>query len=225
MCGRYRIKDAEAFKRYLKEQFGIDVADFAARYNVAPSQVMQVITVDDAGNFVARKMRWGYVPFWEKNDKPRIAPINARAEEAMAKPMFRQSLERRRCLVPADGFYEWQVRAGLGKQPFDISVADSAPFFFAGIFEQGTVTRPDSYLLFTTKPNELMATIHDRMPAILTEENAKRWIQRGDITPEALAEFTAPYPARKMRARPISTLINSVKNDGPECIAGPDELF
>lgn len=169
------------------------------------------------------QMKWGFVPYWENSAKPAIAPINARSEEAFAKSMFRNSVQCRRCAIPADGFYEWK-RDVASKQPFDISMKDDRPFYFAGIYEAATALRPETFLLFTTQPNELMASIHDRMPAILEGEMAKRWIAPGPISEEAYAAMTKSFPASEMKARPISSLVNSPKNDGPEVLAQWEDL-
>jgi putative SOS response-associated peptidase YedK len=224
MCGRYRIKDPELFRQYVREVYGIELPPLSPRFNIAPSQSLPIVSSDDDGRPRASLMRWGFVPFWDKSEKPKLAPINARSEGAFAKPMFRQSIQKRRCLVPADGFYEWlKLPAEDRKQPYDITLRSGRPFFFAGIYEPATDNRPATYLLFTTRPNELMQPIHDRMPAILTEEQAKQWIQPGPIAAEQLEHFMQPFPAGEMVARPISTLINSPRNDTPECIAGPDD--
>ena len=223
MCGRYRIKDAETFRLYVKQVYGIDLPDLTPRYNVAPSQLMPIVAADENGAPRAASMKWGLVPFWDKSAKPKIAPINARVEEAFTKAMFRQSIQHRRCLIPADGFYEWQKLPGDLKQPMDIQLKDGRPFFIAGIYENATELRPETYLLFTTQPNELMQKIHNRMPAILSEEKAKRWITKGPVTVEELSDLTTPFPAAEMEAKPISTLINNPRNDMPECIAGPDD--
>ena len=164
-------------------------------------------------------MRWGLIPYWEKSDKPKIAPINAKSEEAVNKPIFKQSVQKRRCLVPADGFYEWlRLDEGKFKVPYDIRLKGGRPFVMAGIFEKATETRPATFAILTTGPNDLMRKIHDRMPAILDDEEAKRWLRLGDITPEEVAAVTAPYPADDMEANPISSLVNSPRNDGPEIL-------
>jgi len=224
MCGRYRIKDAETFRLYVKHFYGIDLPDMKPRYNVAPTQLMPVIAADETGAPRAATMRWGLVPYWEKSAKPKIAPINARVEEAFTKSMFKQSIQKRRCLVPADGFYEWQKMPGDLKQPMDIRLKEGRPFFFAGIYENATEIWPESYLVFTTRPNELTAKIHNRMPAILTDEKAKRWLAPGSLSVDEVNSLTEPFPADEMEARPISSLINNTRNDIPECLAGPDEL-
>lgn len=218
MCGRYQLKDTDALNAYIRRLFDIPewVAPLvAARYNVVPSQTMPVLVADEHAKPTGQAMRWGYVPFWDKSPKPKIAPINARSEEAMAKAMFKQSIQQRRCLIPADGFYEWQTVDGVGKQPFSIGLADGAPFFFAGIFEAARETLPAMYLLFTTTSNEVVAQIHNRMPAMLTGERAKGWLEPGEMSPETFREFTAPFPADAMAKRPVSSLVNSPTNDTP----------
>jgi putative SOS response-associated peptidase YedK len=218
MCGRYRIKDTDELTAELRRIFKIPDWVMGPRYNIAPSQELPVVVTDDAGKARVATMRWGLVPFWDKSEKPKIAPINARAEEAFTKPMFRQSIQKRRALIPADGFYEWRCRPGELKQPFDICLKDGRPFFFAGIYEEATEIRPATYLLFTTRPNSLMAEIHNRMPAIITGDRAQQWIAPGPLSAEQLAEFTEPFPAEQMIAHPVSALVNNPRNDTPDCI-------
>ncbi len=225
MCGRYRIKDSDLTRENILRLYGIDLGNLTRRYNVAPSQEMPVVALDDAGAPRAASMRWGLVPFWDKAAKPKFASINARSEDALAKPMFRQSVQQRRCLVPADGFYEWQQLPTGGKQPYDIQLKDGRPFFFAGIYERATELRPETFLLFTTRPNDLMQPFHDRMPVILRDEDLPRWLNAEPITPAEFAALTVPHPADDMAARPISSLVNSPRNDGPEVLFGQEELF
>jgi putative SOS response-associated peptidase YedK len=219
MCGRYRIKDTDELTAELRRVLKIPDWVMGPRYNIAPCQELPVIVGDVGGKAHVATMRWGLVPFWDKSEKPKIAPINARAEEAFAKPMFRQSIQKRRALIPADGFYEWKRLPGDRKQPFDIGLKDGRPFFFAGIYEEATEIRPATYLLFTTRPNSLMAEIHNRMPAIITGDSAQHWITPGPVSAEQLAEFTEPYSADQMVARPVSALVNNPRNDSPDCIA------
>jgi len=218
MCGRYRIKDTDELSEELRRTFKIPDWVMGPRFNIAPSQQMPVLITGNEGEAKVATMRWGLVPFWDKSEKPKIAPINARAEDAFTKPMFRQSIQTRRCLVPADGFYEWKRLPGDQKQPYDIQLKDGRPFFFAGIYETATQLRPDTYLLFTTRPNALMASIHNRMPAIITGDRAKQWLAPGPISPEQLAGFTEPYPAEEMVAHAVSALVNNPRNDSPDCI-------
>jgi putative SOS response-associated peptidase YedK len=124
-----------------------------------------------------------------------------------------------------DGYLEWRSRSGELEQPFDIHLKDGRPFLFAGIYEDATEIRPATYLLFTTRPNSLMAEIHNRMPAIITGERAQRWIAPGPISADQLTEFTEPYPADLMVARPVSTLVNNPRNDSPDCIVPIDGTY
>jgi putative SOS response-associated peptidase YedK len=218
MCGRYRIKDTDALTEELRRVFKIPDWVMGPRYNIAPSQDLPVVVSGDDGNTRVATMRWGLVPFWDKSEKPKIAPINARSEDAFTKPMFRQSIQKRRALIPADGFFEWRRLPNDQKQPFDIHLKDGRPFFFAGIYEDATEIRPATYLLFTTRPNSLMADIHNRMPAIITGERSQQWIAPGPVSAEQLEEFTEPYPADLMVARPVSALVNNPRNDSRECL-------
>jgi putative SOS response-associated peptidase YedK len=222
MCGRYLIENTAAIRDLSLRLFFVGWPDFAQRFNAAPSQTMPVIATGEDGKARAATMRWGLVPFWDKSEKPRLAPINAKSEEAFSKPMFRQPIQKRRCLVPADGFYEWQKLDGDRKQPFVIRLKGASPFFFAGIYESATGVRPETFLVFTTAPNALMAQIHNRMPVILPDEVAKRWIEPGPLTADQLIDFTSSYPAAKMEARPISVLVNNPRNDLPEVLADRD---
>ncbi len=163
-------------------------------------------------------MRWGYVPYWEKSDKPKMAPINAQSEKVATNGMFKQSVQRRRCLIPADGFYEWLRFDEKTKFPFDIHLKGGRPFMMAGIYEKKTETRPATFAVLTTAPNEMMSKIHNRMPAILDDEESKIWLQPGDMTPEKVIELTRPHPTEEMEATPISSLVNSPKNDVPEIL-------
>lgn len=218
MCGRYRLKDTDELTERLRLVFKIPQWVTGPRYNVAPSQDVDVVVRQADGGYALSRMRWGFVPYWEKSPKPKLAPINARSEEAIAKPMFREALQKRRCLVPADGFYEWKRESEKVKHPFDIARKDGKAFFIAGIYEDANELRPATQLLFTTRPNELMAQIHDRMPVILSDEKAWEWLEPDPLTPEKFAEFARPFPAEQMQARPIVSLVNSPRNDGPELL-------
>lgn len=217
MCGRYQLKNTQALHEAMERVGASSAYEFARRFNAAPSQEMPVV-VNRSVPQVA-PMRWGFVPFWDKSEKPKLAPINARSEEAMSKSMFKQSIQKRRCLIPADGFYEWLRVSDKLKQPFSIGLKGARPFFIAGIYENKTDLRPDTYLLFTTGPNELMERIHNRMPVILTEEQAKSWIEPGEMSSQRFAELCRPYPAAEMEAVPVSTVVNNARFDGPECVA------
>ena len=192
-----------------------------SRYNVAPSQDCPVIIMDDEGDVLPIPcfMRWGLVPYWEKSDKPKLAPINAKSEGVATNAMFKQSVQKRRCLVPADGFYEWlRLDDGKIKVPFDIHLKGDRPFLMAGIYEKATDTRPATFAILTTGPNDLMTAIHNRMPVILDDEEAQRWLKPGTVSPDEVAALTAPHPAEDMEAISISSLVNSPRNDVPEIL-------
>ena len=217
MCGRYTIRDPKALAEMIERITG-EVVKITARYNVAPSQTNPVVRMADDTSPRMTEMRWGLVPFWERSEKPKFAPINARSEEMMTKPMFKQSVQERRCVVPADGFFEWHKLDEKTKVPFYIGLKDGGPFYIAGIYEKATDTRPDTYALLTTGPNELMKGIHDRMPVIMDEAEAKQWLAPGKHTPDEVTAMCGSFPAAKMRAFPVSTIVNSPRNDVPECV-------
>lgn len=223
MCGRYQLKDPKTVGALVFDVFGVTMAA-EARFNVAPSQLLPVISLSAEGQVRESRMRWGLVPFWDQSEKPKIAPINARSEEALSKPMFRQSLQKRRCAVPADGFYEWQKAPGDVKIPHCIRLRSGRPFFFAGIFEAETANRPDTYAILTTRPNRLMEPIHNRMPVVLDAKSAQRWILPCELTTGTLGEFAEPYPAEQMEAFMVSRLVNNPRNDSPEVARPVDEL-
>lgn len=191
-----------------------------SRYNIAPSQDCPVIIMDDEGDVLPIPcfMRWGFVPFWEQSDRPKLAPINAQAEKIATNGMFRQSLQRRRCLVPADGFYEWLRVDERTKFPFDIHLKGDRPFVMAGVYEKPTASRPATFAILTTQPNALMTRIHDRMPVILDADKAREWLRPGEVTAQKVAELAAPHAAEEMEAVPISSLVNSPRNETPEIL-------
>ena len=220
MCGRYTYVDPYRVAEAMRRDFGVVIESEVPRYNVAPSQLVPIIHAAASGTLVAERMRWGLVPFWDQSEKPKIAPINARSEEAFGKPMFRQAIQRRRALFPCDGFFEWQAPPSGPKTPFHIGFQGGEPFTIAGIYESATTVRPEpTCALFTTEPNELMAPIHRRMPVILNPESARHWLRPGPITLEEFASLCQPHTAAQMIARRISLLVNNVRNNGPEVLA------
>lgn len=189
------------------------------RYNIAPSQ--DVLTIIQSGNELAFEvMIWGLIPSWSREP---AGLINARAETLAEKPSFSESFTRRRCLIPADGFYEWQ-RDGKTRQPYYFQMKDEAPFAFAGLWdrwrnpnEEFSPTAITSCSIITTTPNELLATIHDRMPVILAPEDYDRWL-REDARPAELHEMLAPFPAEEMKSFPVSPKVNHAAAEGPELV-------
>ena len=220
MCGRFTLKTPV---ETLAEVFELPTApELPPRFNIAPSDAVAAVRV--AGPEPVRELallRWGLVPPWAEEPKAGSRMINARAETVATNGAFRSAFRRRRCLVPADGFYEWQ-RQEHGKQPFYIHMRDDAPFAFAGLWEvwegkDGTVL--ETCTVITTEPNELMQPIHNRMPVILDRADYARWLDPRMNDPELLKAFLRPFPSEKMAAYPVSRLVNSPSNDAPECLA------
>jgi putative SOS response-associated peptidase YedK len=225
MCGRYyRRSDkqhlADAFHLgKLPEDFLLPDWD----YNVAPSTFQPVIRANrHSGEPELALMRWGLIPYFAKSldDYKGISTINAKAETLTKTPTWRVPLQRRRCLVPADGFYEWQKIDAKTKQPFAFMMADEKPFAFAGLWdawkdEQGNWLQ--SYSIITTKANELASMAHDRMPVILHPEDYAKWLNRDETQPPPI-ELLHPYPADEMKAQKVDTGVGNVKNNYPELL-------
>jgi putative SOS response-associated peptidase YedK len=214
MCGRYSFAIEDEL---IHERFGVTVrsAIYKARYNCAPTQDLAVIT--DLEPVRLNFFRWGLIPFWAKDPSIGNKLINAKSETVHEKPAFKNSFRNRRCLVLSDGFYEWKKEKA--KIPFRIIMKDSGPFAMAGIWDKwvsGDGEIVHSFSILTTGPNELMASIHDRMPVILRPEDEKFWL--GMESPDALLPLLRPYPSELMTAYPVSSLVNSPKNDIPEII-------
>ena len=164
-------------------------------------------------------MRWGLIPYWAKDPSIGARTINARAETVAARPAFRESLERRRCLIPADGFYEWK-RSRRAKQPFCFQVGDGEMFAFAGLWDRwrspdGTLI--ESCTILTTTPNRLLGDIHDRMPVILSPDDYDLWLDPGMTNTASAVDLLKPYDAALMTAYPVSARVNAVANDDAEC--------
>ena len=203
-----------------------DEPDWAPRYNIAPTQPVLVIRQNPKVPFRELSlMRWGLIPSWAKDASGAAHMINARSETASTKPAFRDALKSRRCLIPADGFYEWQ-RTGKAKQPFCFEVNHGELFAFAGLWERwknpsGEWVKTCSIL--TTTPNAVTAPVRDRMPVILGPDAYELWLDPGMQNVEAASDLLRPCDARLMRCYPVSTRINSVVNDDEEC-SKPVEL-
>lgn len=223
MCGRFALTaPADA----ITEIFQVDVLpEVLPRYNIAPTTQVPVV-VEMGGVRQMQRFRWGLVPSWAKDRKIAYKTINARAETAASKPSFRSAFKRRRCLVLADGFYEWKRFSKTEKVPHLIQMADGRPFAMAGLWERWVDPESDeelfSFTIVTTGPNELMAPIHDRMPVILPPEVWDTWLDERTTDKDQLQELLTSYPAEGMRERTVSTLVNNVRNHGPE-VQGPYE--
>jgi len=224
MCGRYRLSRR---KQLVEEYFDTaDWHDWSPRYNIAPTQPVPVIRQHpkEAVRQLSL-MRWGLTPSWARDSSGAAQMINARAETASIKPAFRDAMKSGRCLIPADGFYEW-MRTGKTKQPFCFEVNNGKLFGFAGLWDRwknpsGQWVKSCSIL--TTTSNAVTAAVHDRMPAILDPDSYELWLDPGMTNVAAVSELLKPFDARLMRCYPVSTRINSVVNDDPECSA-PVEL-
>ncbi len=220
MCGRYSLTLPEEAMRQL---FDLPAAAWMQpRFNIAPSQIAPVLRLDDdgggGGGLVLDGMTWGLIPSWSKEPLTNKGQINARSETAAEKPTFRAAFHRRRCLIPTDGFYEWQKVEG-GKQPYWISRSDGAPFVFAGLWETWGDSHGSevvSFAILTTTAAESIRPIHHRMPVILDRPNFAAWLDPKE-TPKA-ALFT-PEQAPEMTARPVSRRVNSPRNDDAACLA------
>jgi putative SOS response-associated peptidase YedK len=230
MCGRYTLFTSAD---ELQARFGATFdRSFEPRYNAAPGQDLPVVRNDAPETF--RYCRWGLAPSWA--DDPDGGPINARGETVAEKPTFRSAYEKRRCLVPADGFYEW-VEGSDGKRPYRVALTDDEPFALAGIWETWTGTRKqtglsdfvgggdagpetytvESFAILTTEPNELVADLHHRMAVVLPRSEEHRW-----LTEEDPSDLLRPYPSEKMRAYPVSQAVNDPSNDAPELVDPAD---
>ena len=212
MCGRFAFfSPAEATAAL----FGVQGAPvFEARYNIAPTQYVAAIRQDDDGNPEFASLKWGLVPFWAKDKSIGNRMINARAETVAEKPAYRAAYKHRRCLVLADGFYEWR-KEGAGKTPYFISLASGDPFAFGGLWEHWTDKETgeviDSATLITTEANEYLSEIHHRMPMILEPEAGKQWLS-GDN------DMLETYAAPKLTAWPVDRRVNNARNEGSDLI-------
>jgi putative SOS response-associated peptidase YedK len=219
MCGRFTlmVNPAEAQETFTEYTFP---ERFAPRFNIAPTQPVLVIPNDDQNT--ADFFIWGLIPMWAKDPSIGSRLINARGETLEEKPAFRGSLKHKRCLILADGFYEWKGAPGRKtKNPFFIHMKDRKPFAFAGLWDSWN--GPDgsqvkSCAIITTLPNELITIIHNRMPAILHPRDYAKWLDPSSQTPDQLKPLIKPFPAEMMNAYPVSTLVNTPSNDTPELI-------
>jgi putative SOS response-associated peptidase YedK len=213
MCGRYDNLIAREAYRALFMAERLPASNFPPRYNIAPTDQIPIVRVDPRdGTRELTMVRWGLIPYWMK-EKPKVPHINARAETVHSQPLFRDAFARRRCLIPATGFYEWQKRAD-GKQPYRFVRKDLEPFAFAGIWEFVKLDGEPilSAAIIVGEPNPLTAAVHDRMPVILMPDDYEAWLDKG--TPiDAARTMLKPYDAGLMKAYAVSRDVNSVKND------------
>ncbi len=233
MCGRYRLSRR---KQILEEYFASvsGEEEWSPRFNIAPTQSVPVIRQNSKEPVRELSLvRWGLIPSWAKDPSAAAKMINARSETAGTKPAFRDALKYRRCLIPADGFYEWQ-RTGKAKQPYCFEVNDGQLFAFAGIWDRwrdGSGRTVETCSILTTTPNAVTSTVHDRMPVILDPDGYDLWLDPGMKDVSVVSELLKPYDARLMRCYLVSTRVNSVANDDEECsrpmefAEGQDRLF
>ena len=222
MCGRFARRST---REVLADWFGVDLEDlpaFPASYNIAPQSVQPVVRQgQDSGAREFALLRWGLVPFWAKDVKIGYSTINARAEEAATKPAFREALRKRRCLIPADAFYEWARRDAKNKQPFAIGLRSGEPYAFAGLWERWCPKGGEAletFSILTTDANEVLDPIHNRMPVILEPKDYSRWLEPAAV--ERLpVDLLRPFPAERMTAWPVSERVGNVRNNDPELLA------
>ncbi len=218
MCGRYTItRPAD-----LVQELGVETGqELAPRYNVAPTQDLPVVRAGTEGG-PGRElavMRWGLVPSWAKDPKIGNRMINARSETAAEKPSFRSAMRRRRCLVLADGFYEW-AKEGGAKQPYFIHLAGHRPFVFAGLWERWTKgDEPiESFTILTTAANDKVRPLHDRMPVILPRDGHDLWLDPKVGDRDRLQPLLKPYANEEIELFPVSRMVNNPRNDVPQCV-------
>ena len=220
MCGRFTLFEAD---KILSREFGVSgIPPLSPRYNIAPSQAVAAVRTASAGT--GRELallRWGLIPSWSKDPAIGNRLINARAETVREKPSFRNAFRRHRCLIPANGFYEWQ-RLERGKQPYFVRMRDERLFAFAGLWDRWE--SPDkgvieSCTILTTVANAVLSTIHDRMPVILPRAEYARWLDPALQNTDSLAPLLVPFPAEEMLAFPVSPRVNIPTVDDQECMA------
>lgn len=222
MCGRFTLTVGlgEVLERFQAEMAG--EWKYEPRFNAAPTQMLPVVRMDkDSKTRKLKSMRWGLIPRWAKDRSIGNRLINARGETVATKPSFRHSLRHARCLIPADGFYEWTSTADGKKQPLRMILKGEPPFAFAGLWdrwEDGEGGSVDSFTIITTHPNEKIAKVHKRMPVILRQEEEATWLDPNIQDSTLLTALFEPYPAADMELYPVSRLVNSPKNERAECI-------
>jgi putative SOS response-associated peptidase YedK len=211
MCGRFTQTHSAA---EIAALFNLEeTPDWQPRYNIAPTQLIP--TIVESHQF--KPLRWGLIPSWSKDSSIASKLINARAETVSEKPSFREAFKRRRCLIAADGYYEWKKQPGK-KQPFYFRLESGEPFAFAGLWERWHSPEGETIetcTIITTEANDLAATVHDRMPVILSQDEYDRWLDPDFKSAQSLLH---PYSSDKMLSYPVSTSVNSPSHDAPDCI-------
>jgi putative SOS response-associated peptidase YedK len=224
MCGRFSQAQIAELDREVFEL--LSVPRLEPRYNVAPTQDAAVVRVGRTRERELVPLRWGLIPSWAKDSAIGNRMINARAETLAEKPAFRESFSERRCLVPADGFYEWE-KMRHRKQPHYVRVGGGQVFAFAGLWERwwdrASGAQRETFTIVTTEPNTLLEPIHNRMPVIIAPDDYDRWLDPENRDAASLSDLLAPYPPERMSAYPVSTYVNKPENEGPECVRPLDQ--
>lgn len=224
MCGRF--SETRAGEEVARAFMLAHTPELVPRYNIAPTQPVAVVLTDRPEDpRTLRHMRWGFVPSWADDIAIGNRMINARGETLAEKPAFKAAYKRRRCLVVADGFYEWK-KDGSKKQPHYIQVDDGNLFAMAGLWEIWGTANGDmleTCTIVTTEPNELMASIHDRMPVILDPADYDLWLEVGEWVPDGVQDLLKPFDADRMKAVKVSSYVNSPRNDSRRCLEPPME--
>ena len=232
MCGRYTItQDLAELEKLVR--FICKIVDFTPRYNLAPRSQAPVLVWEN-GTAVLEPMRWGLIPSWSKDETIGDKLTNARADTISEKPSYRKPFEKQRCLIPADGFYEWQTTPA-GKQPFRFTMKGGGFFCMAGLWEKwirpqsigelnldqtesGASQTVETFTIITTEPNTMVAAVHNRMPVILGPEHYQWWLEPNRFEPQFLKTLLRPCPAEQMDCYRVSKLVNNAKNDTPACL-------
>jgi putative SOS response-associated peptidase YedK len=218
MCGRFTLHTPADV---LREHFDLDEVPqhLEANYNITPTQGVQAVRVSD-GRREMMPLHWGLIPSWSKDAKAAYRMINARAETVAVKPAYRAAFRKRRCLIPADGFYEWR-QTESGKQPYHIRMKDGGVFAFAGLWERwaGKDERIESCSILVTEANNTIRAVHDRMPVIVAPEDYGSWLDTAVEGGKIITDLLRPYPASAMMAYPVSKRVNIPANNDAQCIA------
>jgi putative SOS response-associated peptidase YedK len=230
VCGRYVLKST---RKHLARWFGVEdseLPEFGPSYNVAPQTFQPIVRLNrDTQKREIALLRWGLIPYWSKDLKIGYSTINAKAETITTAPAFREAIRHRRCLVPADAFYEWQKLDPKTKRPFAIALQNGEPYAFAGVWESWrdpmTRERLETFTIITTEANELLHPMHDRMPVILEPKDYERWLTPTDPSNQGQlpVDLLRTYPAEKMTAWRVDARVGNVKNDDPGLLSPPVE--
>ena len=226
MCGRFTLS---VNAQRLQEFFPLfEVPETQPRFNIAPTQMVLAVRQEENAQPQASLLRWGLIPSWAKDKKIGASLINARADTVAVKAAFRAAFKRRRCLILADGFYEWRRgEKKTAKQPFHIRLGDGRPFAIAGLWETWSNEQPaiESCTIITTEANDVVGQVHHRMPVILDPRDYARWLDPANADPAVVQEMLRPYPPEQMAATAVGTFVNNARNEGSNCLAPSADLL